>query len=127
MAKKQEMELTELYGDLYEILGTDHVDDVKHLMVEVHMLHEAKEAIYDKSFARRGIVGIWMNVARKYDSIDTLGRLNSYFTVTMVDALIDVAVYALKMVEAIRKLRPEVFNEWYEKVYKNYVTETVDE
>lgn len=120
-------EYKELYGDLYTVLGIDHVQDTQKIMHMANKLHEAKEKIYDKSFARRGIVGVWMNVARKYDAIDTLGRMNGYFNTTMIDALMDVAVYALKMIVTIHKLRPDVFQEWYEKVYQQYVKVDVDE
>ena len=116
------MKINSVHNDIREFLGDNHVNDVKELMLIAHKLHKAKEAIYHKSFARRGLVGIWHNVARKYDAIDNLGR-QDYYGITMIDSLFDVALYALKLIDAIRKLNPKVYDEWLDKVYKMYVND----
>ena len=114
--------IEQLHGDLRATLGPveDHCDDVWELMQDVDKLHRAKENTYNRSFARRGLIGIWHNVARKYDVIDNLGRRDAY-VMAMIDALVDVAVYALKLVVAIRLTRPEVYDDWYENIYKKFV------
>jgi len=114
--------MEQLHGDLRMVLGTseDHCDDVFELMVVADRLHRAKENTYNRSFARRGLIGIWHNVARKYDVVDNLGRKDAYI-MAMVDALFDVAVYAFKLILAIRLLKPDVYDEWYTDVYEKFV------
>lgn len=120
--------MEQLHGDLRSVLddGVGHVSEVNTLMKHLHRLHIAKENTYNLSFSHRGLIGIWHNVARKYDVIDTLGRKDAYTTV-MIDALIDVALYALKLVIAIRKVKPEVFKEWWDTIYRNYVDDAEEE
>lgn len=109
------------FEDLSPLLS-NHVDDVSNIMDALQPFHAAREETYNLSFARRGESGVWMNLARKYDRLDLLAShvlegANGNAGVTLVDNLIDTAMYALKWVAVIRKLRPEDFKAWIEQVY----------
>lgn len=93
----------------------DHLDDVRLVMIMLREFHEAKERTYKLSFAKRGEVGIWMNLARKYDRIDPLAQ--QYFEgeadiSTFIDTLADLALYSLKWMAAIYVLHPAMFEAW---------------
>lgn len=107
--------------NLKELLGDTHVRDVEVLMKILNWYHEAREEEYDRSFARRGMIGIWMNLARKYDAIDNMGKKQEFDTVKMVDHLVDVALYSLKMLDAISKISrtdgENSFRRWLKRVY----------
>ncbi len=117
-----------LYGDLREILDDDlmHEVAVHKMMTMAHHLHNAKEEIYNRSFARRGLVGIFMNIARKFDNVETFVMKEEYKDFHLVDALFDIAIYSFKMIDTIRRLHPEAYNEWVENVYKKFVKDSED-
>ena len=115
-----DIDKSDLYSDLRPVAGNRHLDDVRNLMVLACNLHEAKENVYKLSFCRRGIVGIWMNVSRKYDRIDAMASEENYRDFTFIDTLFDVAVYALKFVAILRKLYPAAFDKWLKNVYCEY-------
>lgn len=116
----------------------NHIQDVAALMRMLEPFHQAREETYQLSFARRGEVGVWFNLARKYDRLDPLaGRVSTQVVtgeevenndgVTLVDTLVDTAMYALKWIAIIRVLRPEHFEKWVEQVYCRDTGMTVEE
>ena len=123
-AKTLEVTADDLYKDLSGKAG-DHVNDVNVLMSLLHNLHVAKERVYNLSFCRRGLVGVWMNLARKYDRIDAMSCSEDYRNFTYIDTLFDTAAYALKMVDILRKMYPEAFDKWLENVYCEYTGHSI--
>lgn len=109
-----------LYKDLHDVLGDSHVDDVVALMAMLDNLHVEKEKIYDRSFARRGLIGIWMNMARKYDAIDNMAR-NERFDFEFIDTVADLALYSIKMLDAMKKIDKPTWDAWVKRVYNKYV------
>ena len=105
------------FNNLKEVLGDRHVEDVKALSATLQDYHAAREQEYDRSFAKRGLVGIWHNLGRKFDAIDNLGKKEMLLSTVALDHLVDLALYALKFVVTIKKLKPEVWTDWYKVVY----------
>lgn len=98
----------------------NHVKDVEQLMALLALFHEARERTYRLSFAKRGESGIWMNLARKYDRLDGLVErvlADGVEGDTLIDTLIDTAVYALKWVAVIKRIRPDDLDKWVRSVY----------
>lgn len=100
----------------------NHISDVASLMHALLPFHSAREETYQLSFAKRGEAGVWMNLARKYDRIDLLASRvlssdDGNNGVTLVDTLVDTAMYALKWLAVIGQLRPEELLKWIEDVY----------
>lgn len=107
-----------LYGDLREYAGGDkHIGRFNTLVIILSMLHTEKERIYNLSFCKRGLVGVFMNLARKWDNIENMAKKEDYFQVAFIDALFDIAAYALKMVIIITGISPQTFIKWLENVY----------
>ena len=107
-----------LYGDLREYAGGDkHVSRVYALMDILNTMHRVKEGIYNLSFCRRGLVGVFMNLARKWDNIENVATKEDYFQTAFIDALFDIAAYSLKMIIIIIDLNPQIFIKWLENVY----------
>ena len=107
-----------LYGDLREYAGGDkHVARVSVLILMLGLMHYAKEKIYNLSFCRRGMVGVFMNLARKWDNIENMATKEDYFQVAFIDALFDIATYALKTIIIIAGISPQTFIKWLENVY----------
>ena len=116
-----------LYGDLKEYVGGDkHVARVHVLMDILNMLHTEKEKIYNLSFCRRGMVGVFMNLARKWDNIENMATKEDYFQVAFIDALFDIATYALKTIIIIAGISPQTFIKWLENVYCENVGVDID-
>lgn len=98
----------------------DHEERVRKLMDFLAPFHDERERTYKRSFAKRGEVGVWMNLARKYDRFDAIAPnvlLNGADGVTLVDTLVDTAMYSLKWLAVIEKVRPEDLEKWVEQVY----------
>jgi len=116
-----------LYGDLREYAGGDkHVARVYALMDILNMLHTEKEKIYNLSFCRRGLVGVFMNLARKWDNIENMATKEDYFQVAFIDALFDIATYALKTIIIIAGISPQTFIKWLENVFCETVNVSID-
>lgn len=98
----------------------DHTSDVKELCAILQPFHVNRESTYRMSFAKRGEVGIWMNLARKYDRIDGLmeqigkAKIQDIY-ITLIDTLVDLALYSLKWLAIIRRFEPESFGIWMSK------------
>jgi len=117
-----------LYGDLREYAGGDkHVARVHVLMDILNMLHTEKEKIYNLSFCRRGMVGVFMNLARKWDNIENMAKKEDYFQVALIDALFDIAAYSLKMIIIIIDLNPQIFIKWLDNVFCETVYMNIDD
>ena len=120
------------FEDLSPMLET-HVTDVTHIMSALLPFHKAREETYKLSFAKRGESGVWLNLARKYDRLDPLaarvlaGDGKEHDGVTLIDTLVDTAMYSLKWLAVIRELRPETFDEWIKQVYCSDTGDTFDE
>lgn len=119
--------MNQSFEDLSPLLG-NHTDDVESLMETLKPFHRAREETYQLSFAKRGEAGVWLNLARKYDRLDPLASrvmaqvvagedVENNDGVTLVDTLVDTAMYALKWLSIIEIIRPEHFTEWLEQVY----------
>jgi len=117
-----------LYGDLKEYVGGDkHVARVHVLMDILNMLHTEKEKIYNLSFCRRGLVGVFMNLARKWDNIENMATKEDYFQTAFIDALFDIAAYSLKMIIIIIDLNPQIFIKWLDNVFCETVYMNIDD
>lgn len=107
------------FTDLSDLLH-DHESAVANWMTMFNRFHVAREKTYKRSFAKRGEIGIWMNLARKYDRFEALAPqvlLGAGNGVTLIDTLVDTAMYSLKWLDVISKIRPEDFKEWLRTVY----------
>jgi len=116
MKHKDEDSIDSGYDDL-AILLNNHCDAVTGLFDVLDRFHRIREATYDLSFAKRGEIGVWINTARKYDRIDKLAKgvlsgNNPEYGVILVDALVDLSIYATKWLDVIGHLRPEDVEEW---------------
>lgn len=105
------------FEDLKELLGENHVEEVAELSAMLQDYHAVREQEYDRSFAKRGLVGIWCNLGRKHDAIDNQGTRGKLVSVIVIDHLVDLALYALKFVVTLRKLSPATWETWYQDVY----------
>ena len=109
------------FQDLSAILAKEHCDDVQAVMQILNEFHRQREATYDLSFAKRGEVGIWINLARKTDRLDKVvakvleGELG--YNVVLVDTLVDTALYAMKWLSVIRTVRPNDWRDWFDVTY----------
>jgi hypothetical protein len=112
-----------LFTDIREELGSAHVHNVNVLMKIANGIHLKKEQVYDRSFAKRGLAGVWFNLTRKADVIDNSGSKSDFESVEFVDALMDVAVYALKFIDVLRVIRPDIFDRWVDVVVRKYLEE----
>lgn len=109
------------YNDLSPKLQ-EHCQDVLAIAMALMPFHEKREDTYQLSFAKRGETGVWMNLMRKTDRLD--GLCNKVFSgeegnngVTLVDTLVDAAMYALKWLAVIRQIRPEDMEMWVGSVF----------
>ena len=105
-----------MLGDLRPLLD-EHVRDVEKIASNLLPFHEARENTYKLSFARRGESGVFHNLARKYDRIDGLFDWEGNGGVTLVDTLVDNAIYSLKWLAVIKQLRPQDLERWLKEVY----------
>lgn len=107
-----------LYQDITKQVSVlNHVNDVEDLMQVIQPFHAVREGTYKMSFAKRGEIGIWMNLARKYDRMDGLmekigrGKVGDVYNV-LIDTLVDLALYSLKWLAIIRRFEPLAWEEW---------------
>jgi len=114
------------FEDLKSILGEDHVQEVNEISIILQKYHAARELEYDRSFAKRGLVGIWHNLGRKFDAIDNLGKTEKLLSIVALDHLVDLALYALKFVATIKRVEPSLWQEWLVNVYKPAVKDLDD-
>jgi hypothetical protein len=84
----------------------NHVKRVDELATMLLDFHRNRERTYQMSFAKRGFVGVFMNLVRKTDRMDAVaqtwleaeGQLNG---TVLVDTLVDTAIYSLKWLALI--------------------------
>lgn len=102
------------FTDLRDILGTTeyHIADVDETAKMLLDLHARREQIYHKSFAGRGLIGIYMNMARKWDPFESLAQRGQWLHIKMFDAVADLAVYSLKMLTVLRVLDKDSYEAW---------------
>lgn len=100
----------------------EHCQDVLAIAMALMPFHEKREETYNLSFAKRGESGVWMNLMRKTDRLDRLS--NKVFSgeegnngVTLVDTLVDTAMYALKWLAVIKQIRPDDMEMWIATVF----------
>lgn len=111
----------------------DHCEDVARIVMSLMPFHEKREETYALSFAKRGESGVWMNLMRKTDRLDRLA--NKVFSgeevgnagVTLVDTLVDTAMYALKWLAVIQQVRPGDMERWIAEVYAKEVGMDVED
>ncbi len=114
------------FTDLSDIISVNiknssHIYQVDEIIRVLMMYHHKQEETYQLSFSKRGEMGVWMNLARKYDRIDTLSKRlfeeKGKNSPVLVDTLIDTVIYALKWLAVIKVLRPEDIQEWMALTY----------
>lgn len=116
VTKDPEEKLDIRFDSLAAMIGSQHIGNVAGIAgLLFGLIHAEKEKTYKRSFARRGIIGVFMNLARKWDRIETFVKADEC-GVEMIDALADMAVYAVKWLDIIRTLYPELFALWVERV-----------
>jgi thymidylate synthase len=73
-------------------------------------LHEVKDAAYKDSWRRRGeLVGIFANIARKYDRlVIAIAEDESATTEALPDTAADLALYSLKYLTYLAEVEPEM-------------------
>lgn len=96
-------------SDLTEDISVDrHIQDVENMAKLLLRFHEEREMTYEMSFAKRGLVGVWFNLARKYDRLDPTAeeyfQNNGRHSITLVDSLVDTAIYAMKWLALLHRL-----------------------
>lgn len=111
-----------IFENLAKKLGgyKTHVKNVKQLADALYIFHESREQTYKLSFARRGHVGIYMNVMRKCDRVESVAQRfleEGKDGVVLVDTMVDMAMYSLKWLDAIKQTDRAVFVEWITTVY----------
>lgn len=117
------------YANLAPQIAEHHLMDVEQLMELLIPFHAAREKTYKLSFAKRGEIGAWYNLARKYDRIDNLveqvldeGKQGD----TLVDTLVDTVMYGLKWLAVIRRIRPDDLEKWIRTTYVKDTGEDAD-
>jgi hypothetical protein len=93
-----------------------HMEDVGYVSGVLLAIHVMKESGYKLSFARRGEYGIFHNLARKWDRIENAYHGTSFDSIEVLDAIADMAVYAIKWMAVIMVLHPETFKKWMEHI-----------
>lgn len=114
---------------LVPVLGSEdpnHEMRVQKLMNDLHLFHVERERTYKRSFAKRGFIGIFMNLTRKSDRLDALVQhliveTTNRTIVTLIDTLVDISLYALKWLDAIQLVYPEAYALWKFEVYDREV------
>lgn len=114
-----------------EINVPTHLVDVENIMYALMQFHAAREATYGMSFAKRGEIGVWMNLMRKCDRIDN--QVRAMYSqpdgvpgapgTALVDTLMDLALYAMKWAAIIKHVRPDDLKKWIEETYMRDVPE----
>jgi hypothetical protein len=104
------------FGNLKPILGQSHAEDTAKIAKALMGFHWCREQQYDRSFAKRGEIGVFMNLARKWDRIEH-DMSDDLFDASTIDAIADLAVYALKWMDVICKVHQSAVIEWLENVY----------
>lgn len=107
--------------DLREVLGENHVVKTEKIFQLLMALHLEKEKQYDRSFAKRGLIGVFMNVGRKIDAAETYYHKGNLDTAEMMDTLGDLAVYCVKLIEAMRIMSPDEFRKWVENDVSKFI------
>lgn len=101
------------------VTSQEHVKEVNMLLLDLMKFHEAREATYKLSFAKRGEVGIWMNVARKYDRLEELMaqyvEAGNVDHAVLCDTLADLALYSVKWLQILDHAGKEGFQDWYKR------------
>lgn len=102
--------------------GTEHLARVNFLLEELNVLHIEKETSYKGSWAKRGWHGVFFNVVRPWDRIaNTFLREDGVMlkpNVTqryLFDALMDVALYCLKMAAVLVDMDRSLYTNWAEE------------
>ena len=124
--------MSSLVDDLTKNITVEqHLKDVISIMDALDAFHAARESTYAMSFAQRGEIGVWMNLARKYDRIDNLARKTfddgGSNGVTLVDTLVDTAMYALKWIAIIKHVREQDLHDWIVRTYCHDTSMSVEE
>ena len=120
--------LTSLVTDIDSLAIEDTNEKrVENLMLDLSVFHKAREKTYKRSFARRGFVGIFMNLVRKTDRLDALVEsllktTSERHLITLIDTLVDITLYALKWLDAIKIVYPEQYKQWESSVYEPEVS-----
>lgn len=82
------------------------------------VLWMSKDAIYGQSWSKRGDSGVFHNYFRKDDRLEKLGILSmsgencDSVTASLIDALVDRALYGMMWICWLAKTEPDVFKMW---------------
>lgn len=116
-------DLTNLSNKLKKVSGT--TDNLYHVLELIGLLQQAKAKEYGDSWRSRGLVSALINTERKNDrirnEIDRLlsigsvaycNELSSQSKESLLDGLVDSAVYSLLTVTLIKEIAPNLFEEF---------------
>lgn len=98
--------------------GKRHLAKVEFLAADIVELHSKKEETYKGSWAKRGYIGTFFNVARPWDRIHNAFSGDVAVTPYNVaqrhvfDALVDVALYCLKIAVTLVDHNGELYEGW---------------
>lgn len=81
---------------------------------QVLQMHHAKEGTYGNSWCRRGELGIFFNIARKFDRLENMVVHDRADEVgeSRIDTIADLATYSLLWLTLIMREHPEAYRTW---------------
>lgn len=110
--------------DLATILGNDSIDpygiELYRLAGLLISFQSAKEADYGESWAKRGEIGVYMNLMRKVDRLEMLVPLalsGECDGMVLVDTLVDMTLYGMMWLSYIAAARPNDIECWIRNIY----------
>jgi hypothetical protein len=91
-----------------EKLNADSLSGVLHLLAR---LHRVKDRAYGDAWRKRGeVIGIFANIARKYDRLEIgIGETNDATMETLGDTAGDLCIYSGKYLTWLAEAHPEAF------------------
>lgn len=111
------------YPDFAKVIGDDLSEDpygidITQLAALLLTFHSVKDAGYGRSWAKRGASGVYQNVLRKADRLETLAVLNlsperdDAMGVALVDTIVDLSIYCMMWACYVAKTDKDIFATW---------------
>ncbi len=92
----------------------------------IDVLQTAKNKHYDNSYSKRGLFSIFFNVERKYERLVSMLFSNSELSAsdseTLLDTVVDLGAYIVKMAGWICARRPDLFAKLLDSVQREAVS-----
>lgn len=110
--------------------GRTHIAIVDDIMSNLSNLHVLKEKSYQGSWCREGWLGTWLTVLRPWHRVENVFKdeegefrhikdtIQKIYTRDMFDAVLDVAVYFVKIAAVIAQRNPEIYDSWQSEYFK---------